>query len=571
MSNLGVAGLASGFDWKSLVSQLADVDRAPERVLQTDQNKIYQQNNAYAGIQTELTVLKSRITTLQSTDLYQSRQTSVSDTTVGQATAAAGTGVGNYGFNIIQLATTAQQTSASSAAKALNATNNVSGLTLSSAGFSQAVTGGTITVNGKQVTVATTDSLQDLFTKINTATSGAVTGSYDSSSDTISLNSASEIVLGSSADTSNFLQLSRLTNNGTGLVTSGASLGGIQLALSPAAANFATAVTDGGAGAGEFKINGVSIQYSATGDSTQAILDRINNSAAGVTATFNTATGKFQLSNQTTGNLGIALEDVTGNFLTATGLEGGTLVHGKDLQYQVNGSGPTLTSHSNTITSDSSGITGLVVTALKEGSSFTVGVSTNTATIKTAIQDFVTQYNKVQTLISNDTQSTTDAKGKVAASILTGDSGAYEISRSLRTMVATRLGSGTVQGLADLGIDTTGNDNLLQTTDATAIDTALSGNLAGIQQLFATSTTGIANKFNDYLNQTIGDGADVTGTLVDRQSRLTTQASNIDTQIADLEKQVLQNSDRLTQSFLAMETAQSNINQQMSYIQKAFP
>ncbi len=103
MSNLGVAGLASGFDWKSLVSQLADVDRAPERVLQNDQNKIYQQNNAYAGIQTELTVLKSRITTLQSTDLYQSRQTSVSDTTVGQATAAAGTGVGNYGFNIAKL------------------------------------------------------------------------------------------------------------------------------------------------------------------------------------------------------------------------------------------------------------------------------------------------------------------------------------------------------------------------------------------------------------------------------------------------------------------------------------
>ena len=569
MSNLGVSGLASGFDWKSLITQLADVDRAPERVLQTEQNKLAQQNNAYSGIQTELTILQNRISTLKSPDLYQSRQASVSDTTAGLVAAGTGTGVGNYSFNVLQLATTAQQTSTSSVARKLNATNDVSGLALSSAGFAQPVTAGTITVNGKQVSIGLTDSLKDVFDRIGTATSGAVTGAYDASTDKITLSSASEIVLGSSADTSNLLQLARLSNNGSGTVTSGSTLGGIRLSSSLTSANFGTAVSDGGSGAGAFKINGVSFSFSATADSVQAVLDKINNSAAGVTATYNASTGKFQLANQTTGDIGIALEDVTGNFLAASGLSGGTLTHGKDLQYQLNG-GVTLSSHSNTITEDSSGVTGLSVTALKEGTTFSVGVSVDTAKIKSAIQSFVTQYNQVQNVIDRNTQSSTDSTGKVTASLLSGDTTAYELSRSLRTMVGARFGSGTLSGLADLGIDTSGDNNLLTTTDATKLDTALSGNLAGIQRLFTDGTNGIATKFNTYLNNTIGDGGDIVGTLVDRQSRLTKQSTDITTQIANLEKMVTANSDRLTQSFLAMETAQANINQQLAYIQKNF-
>ena len=570
MSNLGVSGLASGFDWKSLISQLADVDRAPERVLQSDQNKLYQQNNAYSGIQTELTILQNRITTLQSSDLYQSRQSAVSDTTAAQVSAGTGTGIGNYTFNVLQLATTAQQSSSGSMAQKLNATNDVSGLTLSTAAFSQPVTAGTITVNGKQVSIALTDSLKDVFDHINTATGGAVTGAYDASTDKITLSSGSEIVLGSSADTSNLFQLAQLSNNGSGSVTSGTTLGGIRLSSSLVSANFGTAVSDGGSGAGAFKINGVSFSFSATADSVQSVLDKINNSAAGVTATYSASTGKFQLANQTTGDIGIALEDVTGNFLAATGLSGGTLTHGKDLKYQLNG-GTTLTTHSNTITADSSGVTGLSVTALKEGATYSVGVSVDTSKIKSAIQAFVSQYNQVQNVIDQNTQSSTDSTGNVTASLLSGDTTSYEIARSLRTMVGARFGSGTVAGLSDLGIDTSGDNNLLTTTDSTKLDTALSSNLTGIQQLFTDTTNGVATKFNTYLNNTIGDGGNITGSLVDRQTRINKQATDINTQIADLEKQVTANSDRLTQSFLAMETAQANINQQLAYIQKSFP
>ena len=46
-------------------------------------------------------------------------------------------------------------------------------------------------MNGKTVTVASTDSLQGVFTKIATATGNAVTASYDSGTDKITLSSAS--------------------------------------------------------------------------------------------------------------------------------------------------------------------------------------------------------------------------------------------------------------------------------------------------------------------------------------------------------------------------------------------
>ena len=71
----------------------------------------------------------------------------------------------------------------------------MSGLTVGAANFATAVTAGNFTVNGAQVSIATTDSLKDVFDKIATATSNAVTASYDSTTDKITLSSASPITI----------------------------------------------------------------------------------------------------------------------------------------------------------------------------------------------------------------------------------------------------------------------------------------------------------------------------------------------------------------------------------------
>ena len=282
--DLSISGLASGFDWKSLVDQLVQVERAPQSQLLSEQNQLQQRNNAYGSILTQLGVLRNRVSALKSPDLFNARSASVGDSSAASTSASTGAVQGSFAFNFLQLATASKLTGSSGVGKALNASNDVSGLVLSNAGFSSSVSAGDFTVNGKRVSLATTDTLQQVFDKISTATGGTVTGSYDSAADKISLNSGTEIILGSAADSSNFLQVTRLNNNGTGTVASSSELGSVQISGTLSSANFSTAVSDGG-GAGKFRINGVDVAFT-TGDKVADVLKRINDSAAGVTVAF---------------------------------------------------------------------------------------------------------------------------------------------------------------------------------------------------------------------------------------------------------------------------------------------
>lgn len=565
MADLSLSGLVSGLDWKTLVSQLADAERTPQLRLRNEQTTLGQQNSAFTTIKTQLGILQNRVQALNDAALFDSRQTSTSDSTQATAAAASGTTLGSYLFNITQLATAAKQVGSTGVGGALSGTDEVSTLVLSQAGFASEVTAGTITVNGHQVTIATTDTLQTVFDNIMVATGGAVTGRYDAASDRITLSSATPVVLGSATDTSNFLQVARLHNNGTGTVSSATALGVVNPADSLGSANLATPILDGGSGTGEFKINGVSITFQTT-DTVATVLKRINDSAAGVTASYDNVNDRFVLSNKSTGDVGIALEDVAGNFLAATGLSGGALSRGQNLIYTVDGGGE-LVSQSNTISAASSGIAGLSVTALAEGES-TITVASDTQTIKTAITDFITEYNKVQSIIDSQTASTTDSKGKVTAGILASESDASEIATKLRRTVTGEVSglSAVLNQLEDLGIVSNGTDNSIKLDDETKLDAALTDNVLAVKNFFADATNGVAAKFDSFLDATIGES----GSLVAKQDRLTKQSADIELQIADLERIVQADIERMTASFIAMETAQATINQQLAYLNKQF-
>ena len=565
MADLSISGLASGFDWKSVVDQLTQISRAPQQRLRSEQNKILQRNNSYSSIQTQLSVLSSRVKTLKEASLFGTRQTSVGDATIASASATTDTALGTYDFNFTQLATAAVQRGTANAGASLNATNDVSGLTLSTAAFASPVTAGKFTVNNQQIIIETADTLQGVFDKISTATGGAVTGAYDSATDKVTLTGSSPVVLGSATDTSNFLTAAQLYNNGTATVASRNTLGVVKQSGLLNSANLSTTISDGGAGAGEFKINGVSLSFNAGSDSVADVLKRINDSTAGVTAAYDSVNDRFSLTNKITGDVGVAIEDVTGNFLAATGLSGGTLDRGKDLLYTINGGGQ-LVSHSNTVTADSSGITGLTVTALKEATT-KVTVGTDTTTIKSAINSFISEYNRAQSLIDAQTASTTDAKGTVTAGTLAGESDAFSLAASLRGQVnAQGNSSGVIKFLDDLGIASNGTDNTLRLADSTKLDRALANNLTAVKDFFTNPTTGLAAKLDTYIDKVSGDD----GFLKTKQANLTKQSAAIDTQVSDMERLVLSSKDRLTASFVAMETAQSQINQQLQFLQKRF-
>ena len=574
-SSLAISGLASGMNWQNVVLQLAAAERNAETPWTTQQTALTAQNTVYTSINDYLTTLQADVKALQDPTFYQSAAAQTSDATIATASADAGATLGSFVFNISQLATNAQVNGAANVGKIL-APSGAANAIIGTAGFGTPVTAGTFTINGAQINISTTESLQQVFDDINSATTAAgnaVTASYDAGTDTIALSSSNEIVLGSATDTSNFLQVAQLFNNnealdtttGTHSITSSLALGHVQLSATLANANLQTAIHDDGTGQGAFTINGVTINYNANADSIQNVLDRITNSAAGVSAGYDSLNHRFLLTDKTTGDMGIVMQDVAGkgNFLAATGLAGGSLQHGQNLLYTVN-NGPQLVSQTNTISPDSSGIAGLSVTALQKNSTATITVSSDTSTISSAINQFITDYNAVQTSISAQQIVTTDSTGKVNPGTLTGDLTASNIASQLRASVFSSLPglSGTIKMLSDMGIQTNGQDNTLKLTDATALTNALTNNLSSVKAFFSDATNGWATQVNNFLNNTIGDN----GTITNHQASLTTQTNNITTQIANLEKKITSDSAHWTAEFQAMELAQSQVNQELTYL-----
>ena len=569
---LGLSGLASGFDWRTLVNQLADVERSPQKRLRAEQGTLFNRNNAFGSIKTQLSVLKNRTDNLSSNDVLQARKATVSDSTILSATASAGAASGTYAFNITQLATASKTAGALGVGANLYSSTNVSSGMLASKGFNPPISAGTITVDGKQITIdPTVDTLKDVFDRIDAATTSNIKGSYDATTDKITLKrlggGGAPLVVGSATDTSNFLSVARLSNNGTNELVSASSLGSVTPANALSSANFQTTVSDGGAGTGEFKINGVSIAFNASSDSVQNLMDRINASAAGVNMSYDRVNDQFTLTNKVTGNLGVAVEDVTGNFLAAAGLvTGSSFIAGNDALFTING-GSVLNSHSNSLTEETTGIDGLSIALLKTGTS-TLSLASDTSAIKGAIKNFIEDYNRAQSTIDSLTSSSTDSAGKVTRSTLAGDTDANEIASKLRAISynqATGL-TGTLNSLAKIGIDTNGDSDQLTLNDETALDDAIANHLSELKNLFNDSDKGIATQLNAYLEKMIGDD----GAVITKQDALTKQSSEIDIQVTDLEKRVQSNRQRLIDSFVQMETAQQTINQQLKFLQQRF-
>ena len=309
---LGLSGLASGFDWKSVVDQLVEVERAPQRRARREQYEVSEKNRILSLIKDELAALQNKSKALKNSDLYQSRTTSVSDSTIGSSSVSSGAALGNYEFEFFQKATTGSQRGGADAGKVVDST-----AVIASNGFGVGISTGTITINDEIITVETTDTLATLFTKVTTADSD-LSMAYDTSADKITLasSSGSMLVLGSSNDTSNFLVAARLNNNGTSSVTSSYKLGGISQASELSSANFNSTLVGS---SGSFRVNGETVTWSSS-DSVGAILASITQSGAGVVASYDGVNDRFLLSNNTTGDIGISLEDVQGNFLQATKL-----------------------------------------------------------------------------------------------------------------------------------------------------------------------------------------------------------------------------------------------------------
>lgn len=565
-----LSGLASGLDWKTLVSNLIAAERTPETDLRTKQSQFQQQSSALATVNQNLLDLQTAVKALASSDdVYSARTASIAGTgSTWNVSAAPAAATGTYTFSVSQLATQALRQGASDVGAALSSTSDVSGLTIGTLAVATPITEGNFTINGTQISVAKTDSLQDVFNQISTKTGGAVTASYDPITDKVSLSSASEIVVGSANDSSNFLAALQLFNNGTGDIISPKSLGVVSVSAVIANAHLKKPITAvDGSGNGTFKVNGVDIAYNVNSDSIQSVLNKINSSTANVAASFDKASDRFILTNKITGDVGVTVSEASGGLLDSMGLGGSsTFVRGNNAQFTVNG-GPTLTSTTNTLDESVTGIAGLTVTANTQTDQ-TVTVGSDSSGLKSKIQDFIAKFNAVQSFADSSTKITTGSGGAVTTSVLSSNHEVTGIATSLRELAfGTVPGlSGTIQRLQSMGIDFTAGTSQLTVKDSTAFDNALQNNPNDVKTLFSDSSNGLASKFDAYITQTTGS----TGIISTQTQSLSKQTTSIDDQVATMERTITADQTRLTNEFVQMESAQSAIQSQLAALTSQF-
>jgi flagellar hook-associated protein 2 len=206
------------------------------------------------------------------------------------------------------------------------------------------------------------------------------------------------------------------------------------------------------------------------------------------------------------------------------------------------------------------------VTALAKGTT-AISVQSDTSTIATAINSFVTDYNAVQNYISAQTAIATSATGAVTPGTLTGDMNVEGIATQLRQMTdAAPPGMAqAVQDLNAIGVASNGKDNTLA-VDSAALNSALGSNLAAVQQLFTDPTNGLAATLNTYLTATTNSN----GILATQEATFKTQSTQIGASITNLQNQITQNETNLQNEFVAMEEAINTINTQKEYLTDFF-
>ena len=542
MASIQISGLASGINWTTIVNELVTADSAGLTQVQGQQTTVNNQISALGSLTTDMNSLSSAIFSLESPTLY--RSVSAASTTSGStwtASAESGTPTGNYAIDVSNLATASQLNGGTGIANSLDSGGAATTTPLATLPTAVPITAGTFTVNGTPITITTAEDLNDVFSAISTATSGTVTGSYDSGTDTVKLSGGTTpVVLGADNDTSNFLQALGLSNNGSDSVTSVTSafpLGAVQLQNPIATSNLKGTLTGlDSSGNGSFEINGVTINYNVNTDSMATLLGLINNADAGVTAAYNAGKGTMVLTNTSTGDTGIGTADLGGgSLLAALGLTSGagaTLAQGQNATFTVNG-GSLQTSASNILTPAALGVTGLSVTVNSKDTQ-SIQVSPASSAVQTAIQSFITSFNQLQGDITTDTAVTTKSDGTINTSVLSGNTEAAGWIHTLET-VAFSAGSsigGAVSSLNDLGIDFNGTTGQLQISDSAKLQQALTQSPAAVASFFQTARTGFGSIMNTTVNDLINQSADDQQNLQGDSTRLGTQITTMQTQLA---------------------------------------
>jgi flagellar hook-associated protein 2 len=542
-----ISGTFSGLDVSSIISTLVAADSIPITNLQTQDTTLGTQNSALSALSTSLGQVSLALQSLGAPGLFNTQTATSSNTAVGSATVSTNATPGTTDVNVTQLATTTVLRSGSGSNAKLTAPPATSE-NIDSVLDESSVAGQTFSVNGAQITLSDSDTLQNVLDRINSSVSG-VTAGYDTSSGEISLSSSSPIVLGSGSDTSDFLQQAELFNNGTGSVTSSVGLGRVDADTDLASAGLTTTPT-----AGTFTVNGVAINYTA-GETLNDVMNAINQSSAGVSVTYDSYEDQLVLSATTRGPQSITVADGTSNLATALRLTTGDsdLDVGQPTLFTINGSSTVRQSDTNVLTASQMGLTGVNFTANATGDT-QLTIAPDVTTIGNAINAYVSAYNSAQSLIAADLY--VDPTGTNANGALATDTNLTFLPSELRSITnGSTNNTATIRMLSDLGVETNATDNTITDVDPTQLQDALTNHLSDVESLFNDPTTGLTNTVQSVLS-VYNDS--LSGVIVGEQNNIASEITYNQSQISTMQEQVSAEQTALENEFALLDQAEAS-------------
>lgn len=541
--------------------------------------------SAYNEVDSKRRALYDALKKIDSPDTIAARALQLSDpeTTVGKVTVSPKSALGDYTFEVVELATPSQITNTSRIASTLygnpvSTTTSDTGPLLSALRLPGLKEGtltlqvgrlGTPNLSSYTLNLQFSDTLQDFFQKIETATNGDVIASYDSVTDKISLQSlqGKDLVVGAPSNTSNFFDLAHLfskANPSANLSTpfnteSEVSLGTVQVTAPISNSQLtANSITSG-----NLNINGVEIPYDVDKDSLTALMYRISNSKANARLSYNPSLDQFTLLNTQSGALGIEASD-TGTLLEALKLNRteAQFTLGKNAQFKVNG-GPLMSSTHNDLQDVQHGVEGVSL-LLKEKGTLSFNIKPNAEPAEKALQNFVEAYNNFVGFVKEKTKITTSDK-KATAGPLSDDRDLKNLVSNLRLTAVGKLDTPNqaITSLVNLGISTSSmtSDPKLS-LDSTKLKKEIEVNpnevLQAVKAASKALLTPIEPYVNRYLRQVPG------GTDKTPQQRLTEDKNRLQAQQAKVQREIEALKKKYAEDELKAQMAFENSQRQIS-------
>jgi len=481
MPNAIFTGLATGIDWESTIQQLLAIDSQPITLLENRRATLESQLSRWASIQGQLQSLQSSVQSLDSLAEFAAKSATTSNSTILGATASASALPGSYEIMVQQLARSHKIACQGWADSATTPIGDTGGDLVISIGSS------TITIDDADIDASTT--LADLADLINrdedndnliSATilnDGSSSNSYRLVLTSVATGQANPISVSSNPTSLNFSS-SSIDNPEESSSWSGTSHAAIGAGASYTGTDNKTfSFTVAGTAGSHYTVGSADITVNWTdsaGTSGSFVIPAGYSGqeitvAEGVTLTFATGSG----------------EDLVAGDTWDVDVFNPTLQAAQDALIRVDGI--YMSQSSNTVTDVIEGLT-LELLSADAGTTVSVTVSNDTATVESQISDFVSSYNNLMATLSAATSF--DEENEIASPLL-GDSTVSSIRGTLQALVSSMVpglpDNAMLQSLAEIGV-TTGSGGMLS-VDTADLQDALENDFEGVVNLFTESAS----------------------------------------------------------------------------------